>query len=90
MAALNYRTINVDALDSEAPVNFDLSALRPAVVPVDSSSVQHLAGQIRQLLRAGDTEGALRSALEQPPYGADDKGKVRGLFAGHQEQRMCF
>ncbi|KAK4986206.1 hypothetical protein LTR66_007943, partial [Elasticomyces elasticus] len=72
---LNWRTINIDALDPDSAYNFDLSTLTPAVQPVSTSDVQTLAGQIRQLLRGGDSEGALRGALENVPYGADDRGK---------------
>jgi hypothetical protein len=77
MANINWRTINIDALDPDSPANFDLSSLTPAVAPVSTADVQNNAQQIRQLLRGGDNEGALQGALEQPPYGADDKGKVR-------------
>ena len=76
MATVNWRTINIDALDPDSPANFDLSSLVPAVAPVSTADVQNNAQQIRQLLRGGDNEGALQSALENPPYGADDKGKV--------------
>ncbi|KAF2865252.1 actin-related protein 2/3 complex subunit 5 [Massariosphaeria phaeospora] len=75
MATLNWRTINIDALDPDSPANFDLSSLTPAVAPVSTADVQSLAGQIRQLLRSGDNEGALQGALENVPYGADEKGK---------------
>ncbi|KAJ4304716.1 hypothetical protein N0V90_000243 [Kalmusia sp. IMI 367209] len=75
MATLNWRTINIDALDPDSPANFDLSTLTPAVAPVSTADVQSLAGQIRQLLRGGDSQGALQGALENPPYGADEKGK---------------
>ncbi|KAF1972008.1 Arp2/3 complex 16 kDa subunit ARPC5 [Bimuria novae-zelandiae CBS 107.79] len=75
MATLNWRTINIDALDPESPANFDLSTLTPAVTPLSTADVQSLAGQIRQLLRGGDSQGALQGALENPPYGADEKGK---------------
>jgi hypothetical protein len=78
MANINWRTINIDALDPDSPANFDLSSLAPAVAPVSTADVQNNAQQIRQLLRGGDNEGALQGALENPPYGADDKGKVRG------------
>lgn len=81
MAAVNWRTINIDALDPDSPANFDLATLAPQVTPVDTADVQTLAGQIRQLLRGGDTEGALQGALENVPYGADDKGKVRELYS---------
>ncbi|KAF2107433.1 actin-related protein 2/3 complex subunit 5 [Lophiotrema nucula] len=75
MATLNWRTINVDALDPDSPANFDLSSLTPAVAPASTADVQSLAGQIRQLLRGGDSEGALQGALESAPYGADERGK---------------
>ncbi|KAF2183065.1 Arp2/3 complex 16 kDa subunit ARPC5 [Zopfia rhizophila CBS 207.26] len=75
MATVNWRTINIDALDPDSPANFDLNSLTPAVAPVSTTDVQTLAGQIRQLLRGGDNEGALQSALENSPYGADERGK---------------
>ncbi|KAF2795213.1 Arp2/3 complex 16 kDa subunit ARPC5 [Melanomma pulvis-pyrius CBS 109.77] len=75
MATLNWRTINIDALDPDSPANFDLSTLTPAVAPASAADVQALTGQIRQLLRGGDSEGALQGALENPPYGADERGK---------------
>ena len=76
MANINWRTINIDALDPESSHNFDLSTLTPAVQPVSTSDVQTLSGQVRQLSRGGDNEGALRGALENAPYGADEQGKV--------------
>ncbi|EOD52888.1 putative arp2 3 complex subunit protein [Neofusicoccum parvum UCRNP2] len=75
MATINWRTINIDALDPDSPANFDMGSLTPSVVPVATADVQTLAGQIRQLLRGGDSEGALRGALENAPYGADQQGK---------------
>ncbi|OSS51249.1 hypothetical protein B5807_03497 [Epicoccum nigrum] len=75
MANINWRTINIDALDPDSPANFDLSSLTPAVEPISTADVQNTAQQIRQLLRGGDNEGALQGALESAPYGADDKGK---------------
>ncbi|KAF1825997.1 Arp2/3 complex 16 kDa subunit ARPC5 [Dissoconium aciculare CBS 342.82] len=76
MAQINWRTIDVDALDPESSSNFDLTSLTPAVQPIATADVQTLAGQVRQLLRGGDAEGALRGALENPSYGADDAGKA--------------
>lgn len=81
MAQTNYRTINVDAYDPDSAFNFDISSLTPSVVPVSISDVQHTVSQIRQLLRGGDGEGALRGALESVPYGADEKGKVRVIYS---------
>ncbi|KAH0563200.1 hypothetical protein GP486_002231 [Trichoglossum hirsutum] len=75
MSLQNYRLINVDKLDPESSSNFPISTLSPPVAPVSSADVQSLAGQIRQLLRGGDTEGALRGALENVPYGGDDRSK---------------
>ena len=77
MAINDWRTINVDIYDAESSLNFDLSTLTPNITPVSQSDVQSTTNQIRQGLRGGDTEGALRYALEQVPYGADEKGKVR-------------
>jgi len=76
MSLTNWRTINIDALDPESPANFDLASLTPGLAPVSTESVQSVAGQIRQLLRGGDSEGALRGALETVPYGGDARGKV--------------
>lgn len=79
MAAVNWRTIDIDALDPDSPANFDLATLTPNTAPVSAQEAQNTAAQIRQLLRGGDSEGALRGALENPPYGADAGGKV-GVF----------
>lgn len=76
MANINWRTINVDALDPETSYNFDLTTLTPAVQPLSTADVQTLNGQIKQLMRAGQSEEALKGALENAPYGADDQGKV--------------
>lgn len=76
MAAVNYRTIDVDALDPESSSNFDLSSLTPSLAPVSAADVQNTVSQVRQLLRAGDSEAALRGALETVPYGADQRSKV--------------
>ena len=77
MAEFNWRTIDIDKLDPESSSNFDLTTLTPAVQPVSTQDVQTLSGQIKQLQRGGDNEGALRGALENAPYGADAQGKVR-------------
>ena len=77
MAVTNWRTIDIDALDPESCAHFDLSTLTPNVTSVSTHQVQTVSGQIKQLQRGGDNEGALRGALENPPYGADEQGKVR-------------
>lgn len=87
MAASNWRTINIDLLDSDSHANFPVSSLLPAsITSVDASEVQSLAGQIKQLLRGGDTEGALRGALENVPYGGEGSAKV-GIFFTHFGQK---
>lgn len=76
MATMNWRTINIDLLDPESPANFAIFSLSPAAPPVSASEVQSLSSQIKQFLRGGDSEGALRGALENPPYGGDAAAKV--------------
>lgn len=76
MATTNWRTINVDLLDPESPANFDISSLLSTIASVSASEVQTLSSQIKQLLRGGDPEGALRGALENAPYGGDAQAKV--------------
>ncbi|KAH8670196.1 actin-related protein 2/3 complex subunit 5 [Tricladium varicosporioides] len=71
----NWRTINIDALDPESSSNFDTSTLHPAFAPVSDNEVRTLGQQVRQLLRGGDAEGALRGALEMAPYGGNDAVK---------------
>ena len=82
MATQNWRTINIDLLDPESPANFDVTSLLPPVASVSTSEIQTLATQIRQLLRGGDTEGTLRGALENAPYGGDASAKVRAASPG--------
>lgn len=82
MADFNWRTLNIDALDPESSYNFDLATLTPAVQPVSTQDVQTLSGQIKQLMRGGQAEEALKGALENPPYGADEQGKVGYRTAG--------
>ena len=78
MATTNWRTINIDLLDPDSAANFDTSTLLPGgeAPTVSAAEAQQLAGQIRQLLRGGDTEGALKGALENAPYGGDRAAKV--------------
>ncbi|ESZ93671.1 hypothetical protein SBOR_5976 [Sclerotinia borealis F-4128] len=71
----NWRTINVDALDPDSSTNFDISTLTAQFPPVSDSDIRTLAQQVRQLLRGGDPEGALRGALENSPYGSSEQVK---------------
>ncbi|KAI8625433.1 actin-related protein 2/3 complex subunit 5 [Xylariaceae sp. FL1651] len=70
-----WRTINVDALDPDSSQNFDTSTLHPPLPEASEADVRGLNGQIRQLLRGGDTEGALRGCLENPVYNGSEAAK---------------
>lgn len=77
MTTQNWRTLNVDAYDPESSYNFPLSTLVPSNLPAPSTAQEQaqIGTQIRQLLRAGDSVGALTSALETAPLGGDDGAK---------------
>ena len=77
MANINWRTINIDAYDIESSFNFPLTTLLPANLPASSTSSEsaQIAQQVRQLLRAGDSVGALQSALETAPFAGDEGAK---------------
>jgi actin related protein 2/3 complex subunit 5 len=63
-----WRTIDIDALEEDSSVNFDTSTLHPLQAEVSEADVRGLTSQVRQLLRGGDAEGALRGCLEAPVY----------------------
>ncbi|ETI28661.1 hypothetical protein G647_01112 [Cladophialophora carrionii CBS 160.54] len=77
MSNINWRTINIDAYDPESAFNFPLSTLLPANLPAPSTSSEsaQIGQQVRQLLRAGDSIGALQSALETAPFAGDEGAK---------------
>lgn len=77
MAKINYRTVNVDAYDPDSSLNFDISSVLPSSLPAPSTSAEsaQIAQQVRQLLRAGDSIGALQSALETAPLAGDNQAK---------------
>ena len=77
MSNINYRTVNVDAYDPESSLNFDISSVLPSSLPAPSTSAEsaQIAQQVRQLLRAGDSMGALQSALETAPLAGDNQAK---------------
>lgn len=86
-----WRTINIDALEEDSPFNFDTSTLYPPQPEISEDEVRGLAGQVRQLLRGGDAEGALRGCLEFPVYNATDVAKVRprSLHYGRKLHARC-
>ena len=55
----NWRTIDIDALDPDSSRNFPVETL--AAPPSGPRALD--AGSIRNLLRGGDAEGALRGAV---------------------------
>ncbi|PYH41365.1 actin-related protein 2/3 complex subunit 5 family protein [Aspergillus saccharolyticus JOP 1030-1] len=83
MAQLNYRTINIDVLDPDSSINFPMDTLLPATLPAPttSSAAAAVAGEVRQLLRGGDPEAALRHVLDTAPLGGDERAKEVHLAA---------
>ncbi|KAJ5208968.1 hypothetical protein N7449_003347 [Penicillium cf. viridicatum] len=77
MSQINYRTINIDALDPESSANFPMESLLPGTLPqaASASDAANAATQVRQMLRGGDPEGALRTVLDTAPLGGDDRAK---------------
>lgn len=72
-----WRTINIDALNEDSSVNFDTTTLQPPQPEITDAEAKQIAGQVRQLLRGGDAEGALRGCLEAPVYNGSESAKVR-------------
>ncbi|KAG8418822.1 hypothetical protein J3459_012005 [Metarhizium acridum] len=70
-----WRTINIDAYNEDSSVNFDTSTLHPPQPEISEAEVRQLSGQVRQLLRGGDAEGALRGCLETPVYNGTEGAK---------------
>lgn len=77
MAQINYRTINIDVLDPESSINFPMDTLLPGNLPepTNSGAAASVAQQVRQLLRGGDPEGALKHVLDTAPLGGDAQAK---------------
>lgn len=78
-----WRTINIDAYNEDSSVNFDVSTLHPPQPDISEAEVRQLAGQVRQLLRGGDAEGALRGCLETPVYSGTEAAKVGPAISSH-------
>lgn len=87
-----WRTINIDALTEDSSLNFDTSSLHPPLPETSESEARQLASQVRQLLRGGDTEGALRGCLESPVYNGNDLAKVSGspFVRGTSDVGLCW
>ncbi|KAM0474845.1 hypothetical protein ACHAPX_007366 [Trichoderma viride] len=74
-----WRTVNIDILNEDSSVNFDTTTLHPPQPEISEADVRNLSTQVRQLLRGGDTEGALRGCLETPVYNGVDAAKEAHL-----------
>ena len=72
----SWRLVNVDALIEDSSINFDSSTLSQPQPEISEADVRQHANQVRQQLRGGDAEGALRSCLEQPVYNGLDGAQV--------------
>ncbi|KAI1269715.1 actin-related protein 2/3 complex subunit 5 [Xylariaceae sp. FL1019] len=70
-----WRTVNIDALDPDSSQNFDTTTLHPPLTELSEADVRGINGQVRQLLRGGDVEGALRGCLENPVYSGSEGAK---------------
>ncbi|PGH11342.1 hypothetical protein AJ79_04958 [Helicocarpus griseus UAMH5409] len=77
MSLINYRTIDIDSLDPDSSINFPLETLLPGTLPppTTSATAASTGSQIRQLLRSGDSEGALRHVLDTAPLGGNERAK---------------
>jgi actin related protein 2/3 complex, subunit 5 len=79
-----WRTLDVDALTEDSSVNFDTSTLHPAssLPETSEADARQINAQVRQLLRGGDAEGALRGCLEMPVYNGSEGAKVFFFLSG--------
>lgn len=71
---VNFRRINVDQYDPDKFLT--LQDLVPPLPFVSAADMSTRASAVKGLLSKGDYGAALKEALENPPYGGDDKAKV--------------
>ncbi|KAK3304044.1 actin-related protein 2/3 complex subunit 5 [Chaetomium strumarium] len=74
-----WRTINIDALQEDSSVNFDTATLHPPQPEISEGDARQIQSQVRQLLRGGDAEGALRGCLETPVYNGGELARETHL-----------
>ncbi|KAK9235327.1 actin-related protein 2/3 complex subunit 5 [Lipomyces kononenkoae] len=77
MASLDFRRIDVDALDPENIIEPEF-LVPPSIAnlpPLGVAEIQSVGQYIRGLLSRGDHVGALQAALDQPPYSSTQEIK---------------
>uniref|UniRef100_A0A060TF04 Actin-related protein 2/3 complex subunit 5 n=1 Tax=Blastobotrys adeninivorans TaxID=409370 RepID=A0A060TF04_BLAAD len=75
--SVDFRKVDVDALDPDKVVSPE--ELVPPLPPVDPQEIEQRGQLIRQQLSKGDYIGALQVALDNPPYGGDERTKETNL-----------
>jgi actin related protein 2/3 complex subunit 5 len=73
MSAVNWRKIDIDALDPDRATNRE--ELAPPSAPVSVEDIQSRGTQARALMSKGDYAGSLSLALSNPPYGGSNESK---------------
>ncbi|ANB14900.1 hypothetical protein AWJ20_2514 [Sugiyamaella lignohabitans] len=77
MATVNFRRIDVDALD---PDNAPSEDVYPQFPPVSIQEVTQIGSEAKSALSKGNFSSSLKLLLGSPPYGGDAQTKVRLLF----------
>lgn len=77
MASVNFRKIDIDALNPEDQLT--AADLIPPQRPVSIEEISNKSQQVKQALSKGDHVEALDIALSDPPYGGDEQVKALHL-----------
>lgn len=72
----NFRRLDVDHLSDPGSKFLTLQDLLPPLAPVSYSDMQARAAEVKGLMSKGDYGAALVVAVEDAPYGGDEKTKV--------------
>ncbi|VVT50842.1 uncharacterized protein SAPINGB_P002898 [Magnusiomyces paraingens] len=76
MAEIDFRRIDVDQYD---PDRFLVESLVPPQPPVSLDEIKQRSVAVKRLLSQGDYQGALETALRDPPYGGSAEVKNANL-----------
>lgn len=85
----NFRRLDVDHLSDPGAKFLTLQDLLPPLPPVSLADMQARAAEVKALMSKGDYGAALTVAVEDAPYGGDEKTKVYFLSA-HQANPPCL